>query len=285
MPISRCVLAGVALTLCLSSSAFAQATASIAGVVRDASGAVLPGVTVEAASPALIEKTRTVVTDGGGLYKIEQLRGGVYTVTFSLSGFNTLQARRHRAERIVCGDGERRAQGRIDRGNRHGDRRIAAGRHPDRLQAARDQSGTAGGDSHRPHAAGRRVSHPGRQPEQRRCRRHQHHQHDRRLALRARRQQCRHPAADRRRDDREYRGHRLVRQHAAEHGQHAGGRGRLFVGDRGEHHRRTQHQHDPEDRRQPVLRLVVRDRGQLLVRGHQHRCRAWSRAVCARRTA
>jgi len=91
MPISRCVLAGVALTLSLSSSAFAQATASIAGVVRDASGAVLPGVTVEAASPALIEKTRTVVTDGGGLYKIEQLRGGVYTVTFSLSGFNTFR--------------------------------------------------------------------------------------------------------------------------------------------------------------------------------------------------
>ena len=91
MPISRCVPAGVALTLCLSSSAFAQATASIAGVIRDASGAVLPGVTVEAASPALIEKTRTAVTDGGGLYKIEQLRGGVYTVTFSLSGFNTLR--------------------------------------------------------------------------------------------------------------------------------------------------------------------------------------------------
>ena len=91
MPISRCVLAGVALTLFLSSSAFAQATASIAGIVRDTSGAVLPGVTVEAASPALIEKTRTSVTDGGGLYKIEQLRGGVYTVTFSLSGFNTFR--------------------------------------------------------------------------------------------------------------------------------------------------------------------------------------------------
>src|SRR5258707_14724503 len=72
-------------------SAGAQGSASIAGVVRDASGAVLPGVTVEASSPALIEKTRTSVTDGAGQFKIEQLRGGVYTVTFSLAGFSTLK--------------------------------------------------------------------------------------------------------------------------------------------------------------------------------------------------
>ena len=66
----------------------AQGTASIGGVVRDASGAVLPGVTVEASSPALIEKARTVITDGSGQYKIEQLRPGLYTVTFTLTGFN-----------------------------------------------------------------------------------------------------------------------------------------------------------------------------------------------------
>ena len=65
----------------------ASAQAAISGVVRDASGAVLPGVTVEAASPALIEKIRTAVTDGGGLYTIENLRPGVYTVTFTLPGF------------------------------------------------------------------------------------------------------------------------------------------------------------------------------------------------------
>ena len=87
----RCVLVAFAAILSVPASAAAQATASIAGVVRDASGAVLPGVTVEAASPALIEKTRNVVTDGGGQYKIEQLRGGLYTVTFSLSGFNTFR--------------------------------------------------------------------------------------------------------------------------------------------------------------------------------------------------
>src|SRR6187401_3337887 len=64
---------------------------SIAGVVRDASGAVLPGVTVEAASPALIEKVRNAVTDGTGRYRIEDLRPGEYTVTFSLSGFATVK--------------------------------------------------------------------------------------------------------------------------------------------------------------------------------------------------
>ena len=71
--------------------AAACAQASIAGVVKDSSGAVLPGVTVEAASPALIEKTRTVVTDGTGQYRIVDLRPGTYTVTFTLSGFSTVK--------------------------------------------------------------------------------------------------------------------------------------------------------------------------------------------------
>ncbi|HEV8317910.1 MAG TPA: carboxypeptidase regulatory-like domain-containing protein [Vicinamibacterales bacterium] len=64
---------------------------SIAGVVKDTSGAVLAGVTVEAASPALIEKVRSVVTDGQGQYQIVNLRPGAYTVTFTLSGFNTFR--------------------------------------------------------------------------------------------------------------------------------------------------------------------------------------------------
>jgi hypothetical protein len=66
-------------------------TSSIAGVVRDASGAVLPGVTVEAASPALIEKVRSVTSDGTGQYKIITLRPGIYTVTFTLPGFTTVR--------------------------------------------------------------------------------------------------------------------------------------------------------------------------------------------------
>src|SRR5688572_6694855 len=78
-----------ALAVLLPSMAHAQA--SIAGVVRDTSGAVLPGVTVEAASPALIEKVRTVVTDGAGQYRIIELRPGTYSVTFSLPGFNTVK--------------------------------------------------------------------------------------------------------------------------------------------------------------------------------------------------
>jgi hypothetical protein len=85
-------LAAIAMALAvLPSVAHAQATASITGVVTDASGAVLPGVTVEASSPALIEKVRSVVTDGSGQYRLEQLRGGVYAVTFTLPGFNTIK--------------------------------------------------------------------------------------------------------------------------------------------------------------------------------------------------
>ena len=69
----------------------ASAQASISGLVQDASGAILPGVTVEASSPVLIEKTRTVVTDGAGRYSIVDLRPGTYVVTFSLPGFSTVK--------------------------------------------------------------------------------------------------------------------------------------------------------------------------------------------------
>src|SRR6266513_3001301 len=84
----RVLLTSVTIYLCvvlLPVTAYAQA--SITGVVKDASGAVLPGVTVEASSPALIEKSRTVVTDGSGQYRIVDLRPGLYDVTFALSGF------------------------------------------------------------------------------------------------------------------------------------------------------------------------------------------------------
>lgn len=69
----------------------AAAQAILAGEVKDTTGAVLPGVTVEAASPALTEKVRTAVTDGSGRYRIESLPPGSYTVTFSLSGFAPLK--------------------------------------------------------------------------------------------------------------------------------------------------------------------------------------------------
>jgi hypothetical protein len=91
MPSQVVSRAFVAMILLVLAPVAALAQASIAGVVRDASGAVLPGVTVEAASPALIEKTRSVVTSGDGQYRIVDLRPGTYTVTFTLSGFNTVR--------------------------------------------------------------------------------------------------------------------------------------------------------------------------------------------------
>jgi hypothetical protein len=79
----------VALSLLVLLPAAASAQSAFSGLVRDASGAVLPGVSVEAASPVLIEKTRTVVTDATGRYTITDLRPGTYKLTFTLEGFAT----------------------------------------------------------------------------------------------------------------------------------------------------------------------------------------------------
>jgi hypothetical protein len=82
-----CVVVG--LLMLMPAVAFAQA--SITGVVRDSSGGVLPGVTVEASSPELIEKMRTAVTDGSGQYRLVDLRSGTYTVRFTLTGFSAVK--------------------------------------------------------------------------------------------------------------------------------------------------------------------------------------------------
>ena len=88
--IARFVL--VACLVILPGVAWAQvASGTIAGVVKDTSGAVMPGVTVEAASPALIEKVRSVVSDDQGQYKIVNLVPGTYTVSFTLPGFSTFK--------------------------------------------------------------------------------------------------------------------------------------------------------------------------------------------------
>ena len=83
----------VAVLSLIPASVLAQgaSTATITGAVRDATGAVLPGVTIEAASPALIEKVRSTVSDERGQYRLAELRPGVYTVTFSLPGFATVR--------------------------------------------------------------------------------------------------------------------------------------------------------------------------------------------------
>ena len=87
-----CFVLGWCLLL-LPAAARAQTSdsATIAGVVKDTTGAVMPGVTVEAASPALIEKVKSVVTDSQGLYRIVDLRPGPYTLTFTLPGFSTFK--------------------------------------------------------------------------------------------------------------------------------------------------------------------------------------------------
>ncbi|HZT75580.1 MAG TPA: carboxypeptidase regulatory-like domain-containing protein [Vicinamibacterales bacterium] len=69
----------------------ARAQSAFAGIVKDTTGAVLPGVTVEAASPVLIEQVRTVTSDANGAYRIENLRPGTYTLTFSLPGFSSVK--------------------------------------------------------------------------------------------------------------------------------------------------------------------------------------------------
>src|SRR6185295_14811636 len=71
--------------------ASASAQTALAGIVKDSSGGVLPGVTVEASSSSLIEKARSTVTDASGQYRLPELTPGIYTLTFSLSGFATVK--------------------------------------------------------------------------------------------------------------------------------------------------------------------------------------------------
>jgi hypothetical protein len=85
----RAVSVAIGLLVLVPSTVRAQA--SITGIVKDSSGGVLPGVTVEASNPDLIEKVRSAVTDESGQYRIVDLRAGTYTVTFTLPGFSTLQ--------------------------------------------------------------------------------------------------------------------------------------------------------------------------------------------------
>jgi hypothetical protein len=89
--ISGLLLPGIGLAMPGIAAAQQASASGIAGIVRDTSGAVLPGVSVEASSPALIEKIRVVVSDQEGRYNIVDLRPGSYTVTFTLSGFNVFR--------------------------------------------------------------------------------------------------------------------------------------------------------------------------------------------------
>src|SRR5512138_3914 len=89
IPVAVCVFVS---SLCLSTlSSEGLAQSALTGVVKDETGAVLPGVTVEASSPVLIERVRTTITDEGGNYKIIDLRPGTYSLTFGLPGFKTFR--------------------------------------------------------------------------------------------------------------------------------------------------------------------------------------------------
>ena len=101
MHLRKWVLAVAAVAIALLIPTTASAQAAIAGVVRDASGAVLPGVTVEASSPVLIEKVRSATTDGTGQYRITSLPPGTYSVTMTLPGFSTVK----RENLDVAGEG------------------------------------------------------------------------------------------------------------------------------------------------------------------------------------
>ena len=90
MHTSRVAILFVVLVIA-SNVASAQVLGSVTGVVRDPSGAVLPGVVVEATSPVLIEKVRSVVSDGSGQYRIVDLRPGTYALSFTLTGFSTVK--------------------------------------------------------------------------------------------------------------------------------------------------------------------------------------------------
>ncbi len=127
-------LAVAALLVLLPAMARAQ-DGQIAGSVRDASDALIPGVTVEVASPALIEKIRTATTDSNGQYRLTNLPVGTYKVTFSLAGFT----KQERDGILVTTDntvaGERRDDSRAAHGNRRRLRLLAGGRRAERARS------------------------------------------------------------------------------------------------------------------------------------------------------
>ncbi len=107
----------------LPSIAAAQGT--LTGTVRDASGAVLPGVTVEASSPAIQGAVRTVVTDNAGVYRIIELPPGTYSLSFSLPGFSNVKRDGITPVRVGGPHDPDRVAGRRHRGNSHRHRRVA----------------------------------------------------------------------------------------------------------------------------------------------------------------
>ncbi len=136
----------------------ARAQSAFAGIVKDATGAVLPGVTVEAASPALIEQVRSANTDANGAYKIENLRPGVYTSDVFTAGFLNGQEGRPRTPIELHRDHQHRVEGRRGRRNGDGLRRIAGRRRAEQQQGSGAAARSARRGAYRPHDSGRRSA-------------------------------------------------------------------------------------------------------------------------------
>ena len=172
MRVTRSLLVAAAILAALPGLARAQA--AITGTVKDTSGAVLPGVTVEAASPALIEKVRSAVTDGTGQYRIVDLRPGSYSLTFTLPGFSTVKRDGIELTGTFTAIDQCRDAGRSGRGDGDGVRRDA-GRRRDQHEAADDPvqrtvddrahgailGGVDGADSHDDDIGRQQPGHPG----------------------------------------------------------------------------------------------------------------------------
>ena len=247
--------------------AAAGAGASVGGVVKDSSGAVLPGVTVEASSPALIEKVRTVVTDGSGQYKIEQLRPGTYAVTFTLTGFSTVK--REGLELNGSFAATVNAELRVGAVEEtiDGERAVAACGRPERGQTTRDFERGAHRHSDRAHVIHGRHPDSRHEPQQPGRGRHQHHQHhggsitahgssgnDQRVMI--------DPLDGQRRARRER------QQLPAQFRQRPGGGGGLLVGHRRTGVWRRAHQHDSAPGREHDQRIVFHG-GEFVVPGQQ----------------
>ena len=167
---------GLAGLLLLPVSASAQST--IAGLVTDTTGSILPGVTVEAASPALIEKVRTAVTDGQGRYSIVDLRPGIYTVTFTLTGFSTVMRDGVEVASNTNVPINAELRRRFAGGDHHGLRPVAGRRRADHGAAASADARRTRRDSDVAELSADRVAHAGRQDERARRRQRELDEHD-----------------------------------------------------------------------------------------------------------